>query len=139
MVRNLIHIQIRILILLLEKLLVLLTFIELLTNHGSGTGVQGMTTAANITKSQKKRCQICKLRLPFIRITSLHNVLADTHFSFLSFLAAHTVPTHSFFVHHGYKCLIYDGFRQNISSCNHKNLSRICKNGVKVPIKISSS
>ena len=32
--------------------LVLLTFIELLTNHGSGTGVEA--TAANITKSKKK-------------------------------------------------------------------------------------
>ena len=32
----------------------LLTFIEQLTNHGSGTGVQGMATAANITKSEKK-------------------------------------------------------------------------------------
>ena len=30
-------------------LLVLLTFIELLMNHGSGTGVQGMSTAANVT------------------------------------------------------------------------------------------
>ena len=29
-------------------------FIELLTNHGFGTGVQGMTTAANITKSDTK-------------------------------------------------------------------------------------
>ena len=46
---------IRILILLLGGLLVLLTFIELLTNHGSGTGVQGMATAANITKSEEKR------------------------------------------------------------------------------------
>ena len=40
--------------LLLGELLVVLTFIELLTNHGSGTGVQGMVTAANITKSEKK-------------------------------------------------------------------------------------
>ena len=47
-------ILIRILILLLRELLVLLTFIELLVNHGSGTGVQGMATAANITKSEKK-------------------------------------------------------------------------------------
>ena len=30
--------------------MVLLTFIELLTNHGSGTEVQDMETAANITK-----------------------------------------------------------------------------------------
>ena len=37
--RNLTRILIRILILLLGGLLVLLTFIELLTNHGSGTGV----------------------------------------------------------------------------------------------------
>ena len=54
MVRNLTCILIRILILLLGELLVLLTFIELLTNHGSGTGVQGMATGANITKSKKK-------------------------------------------------------------------------------------
>ena len=52
--RNLIRILIRILILLLGGLLVLLT-IELLTNHGSGTGVQGMATAANITRSERKR------------------------------------------------------------------------------------
>ena len=53
--RNLTRILIRILILLLGGLLVLLTFIELLTNHGSGTGVQGMATAANITRSERKR------------------------------------------------------------------------------------
>ena len=53
--RNLIRILIRILILLLGGLLVLLTFIELLTNHGSGTGVQGMATAANITRSERNR------------------------------------------------------------------------------------
>ena len=47
-------ILIRILILLLGELLVLLTFIELLTNHGSEIGVQGMATAANITRSEKK-------------------------------------------------------------------------------------
>ena len=52
---NLTRILIRILIILLGELLVLLTFIELLTNHGSGTGVQGMATAANITRSEKKR------------------------------------------------------------------------------------
>ena len=39
--RNLTHIIIRILILSLGELLVVLTFIELFTNHGSGTGVQG--------------------------------------------------------------------------------------------------
>ena len=55
MLRNLTRILIRILILLLGGLLVLLTFIELLTNHGSGTGVQGMATAANITRSERKR------------------------------------------------------------------------------------
>ena len=43
-VRNLTRILIRILILLLGELLVLLTFIELLTNHGSGTGVQLQTS-----------------------------------------------------------------------------------------------
>ena len=32
----------------------LLTFIELLSNHGSGTGVQGMASAANITYKAKK-------------------------------------------------------------------------------------
>ena len=53
--RNLTRILMRILILLLGGLLVLLTFIELLTNHGSGTGVQGMATAANITSSERKR------------------------------------------------------------------------------------
>ena len=53
--RNLIRILIRILILLLGGLLVLLTFVELLTNHGSGTGVQGMATAANITRNERKR------------------------------------------------------------------------------------
>ena len=53
--RNLTRILIRILILLLGELLVLLTFIELLTNHGSGTGVQGMATATNITRSERKR------------------------------------------------------------------------------------
>ena len=53
--RNLTRILIRILIVLLRELLVLLTFIELLMNHGSGTGVQGMATAANIAKSEKKR------------------------------------------------------------------------------------
>ena len=53
--RNLTRILIRILILLLGGLPVLLTFIELLTNHGSGTGVQGMATAANITRSKRKR------------------------------------------------------------------------------------
>ena len=51
---NLTRILIRIQI-LLGELLVLLTFIELLTNHGSGTGVQGMATAANITRSERKR------------------------------------------------------------------------------------
>ena len=54
MLCNLTHILIHILILLVRELLVLLTFIELLTNCGSGTGVQGMATAANITKSEKK-------------------------------------------------------------------------------------
>ena len=39
---------------LLGELLVLLTFIELLMNHSSGTRVQGMATAVNITKSEKK-------------------------------------------------------------------------------------
>ena len=39
-------------ILVRELLLVLLTFIELLTNHASGTRVQGIATAANITKSE---------------------------------------------------------------------------------------
>ena len=39
--------------LLLGELLVVLTFIELLTNHGSGTEVQGMATAANIPKAKK--------------------------------------------------------------------------------------
>ena len=53
--RNLTRILICILILLLGGLLVLLTFIELLTNHGSGTGVQGMATATNITRSERKR------------------------------------------------------------------------------------
>ena len=53
-VHNLTRMLIRILIILLGELLVLLTFIELLTNHGSGTGVQGMATAANITKKTKK-------------------------------------------------------------------------------------
>ena len=51
--RNLTRILIRILIPLLRELLVLLTFIELLTNHGSGTGVQGIATAAKITKGEK--------------------------------------------------------------------------------------
>ena len=51
---NLTRILVRTLILLLGELLVLLTFIELLTNHGSETGVQGMATAANITKSEKR-------------------------------------------------------------------------------------
>ena len=46
--RNLTRILIRILNLLLRELLVLLT------NHGSGTRVQGMVTAANITKTAKK-------------------------------------------------------------------------------------
>ena len=40
-------------IVLLGEPLVLLTFIELLMSHGSGMGVQGMATAANITKSKK--------------------------------------------------------------------------------------
>ena len=44
---------IRIQILLLGELVVLLTFIELLTNQGPGTGAQGIATAANITKSEK--------------------------------------------------------------------------------------
>ena len=53
--RNLKRILVRILILLLGELLVLLTFsIELLMNHGPETGVQGMATAANITKSDTK-------------------------------------------------------------------------------------
>ena len=50
-------------------------FIELLTNHGSGTGVQGVATA-NITKSEKK---------------------AIPNLQLLAFLTARTVPTHSFF------------------------------------------
>ena len=54
MLRNLTRILIRMLILLLGELLVLLNFIELLMNHGYGTGVQGMATAANITKSEEK-------------------------------------------------------------------------------------
>ena len=54
-VRNLTRMLTRILILLLGELLVLLTLIELLTNHGSGTRVQGMATAANIAKSEEKR------------------------------------------------------------------------------------
>ena len=52
MIHNLIHILIRILILLLGELLVLLIFIELLTNQGPLTGIQGMATAA---KSEKKK------------------------------------------------------------------------------------
>ena len=70
MLRNLTRILIRILILLLGELRVLLAFVELLTNHGSGTGVQGMATAANITKSEKKRYWICKLGLS-LGMTSL--------------------------------------------------------------------
>ena len=31
--------------------------IELLTNHGSGTGIEGMTTAANITKTKKSNAE----------------------------------------------------------------------------------
>ena len=58
--RNLKRILVRI---LLGELLVLLTFIELLTNHGTETGVQGMATAANITKSKEREYRICKLRL----------------------------------------------------------------------------
>ena len=48
--RNLACLLIRILILLTGKLLVLLTSIELLTNNGSGAGVQGMATDANMKK-----------------------------------------------------------------------------------------
>ena len=54
MIRNLTRLLIRILFLLLGELLVLLTFIELLMNHGSETGVQGMANAANVTKSEKR-------------------------------------------------------------------------------------
>ena len=43
----------RILILLLGELMVLL-FTELLTNQGPGTGIQGMVTAAKLTKSEKR-------------------------------------------------------------------------------------
>ena len=91
---NLTCILICILILLLGKLLVLLTFIELLTNQGTGTGVQAMATAANITKSlQKGDTEFANSDFLW-QITSLVNVLADTHFSFLT---PHTVPSHSFY------------------------------------------
>ena len=59
--RNLTRILIRILMLLLGELLVLLILIELLTNQGLETGVQGMPTAAKITKSEKRQYRICKL------------------------------------------------------------------------------
>ena len=55
--RNLLLVRI-----LLGELLVLLIFIELLTNHGTETGVQGMATAANITKSKERDYRICQLR-----------------------------------------------------------------------------
>ena len=57
----------------------------------------------------------------------------------MSFLTAHTVPTRPFFVHHGSKCLIYDGYSQDTRCYYHKNLSRICKNGPKDQSKLPQS
>ena len=93
-----------------------------------------MATAAIITKAKKSNTEFANSDF-LLRITSLVNVLADTHFSYLSllkaaltdthfsylsFLTAYTVPIPVPFLHHGCKCLIYDGFSENIPSCNTK-------------------
>ena len=60
-------------------------------NHGSGTGVQGMATAANITKSEKKKKTIPNLQsqtsqsekknnTKFANSDFLYEYLAYTHF-----------------------------------------------------------
>ena len=90
------------------------------------------TRHSNCCKHHKKRKKaILNLQTQtFFRNNYLIvNVLADTHFSFLAFLTAHTVPTRSFFVYHGSKSLIYDGVSQK--SCKNVFLMKIstCRDG----------
>ena len=50
-----------------------------------------MTTAANITKSEKKAMPNLQTQTFFTNSWPILNVLADTHFSFLSFLTPHSL------------------------------------------------